>query len=117
MSASTSTSTSSRLSIAAAPGGSFLLEDRAPGEVFTPEDFSEEQRQIAATAERFARQEILPALEDIEHKKPGVLQELMRKAAELGFAAIDIPEEYGGIGMDKTTSGLVADHLSIVASF
>ncbi len=117
MSASTSSSTFSQLSIAAAPGGSFLLEERAPEEVFTPEDFSEEQRQIAATAERFARQEILPALDDIEHKKSGVLQGLMRKAAELGFSSIDIPEEYGGMGMDKTTSGLVADHLSIVASF
>jgi len=117
MSASTSTTTFSQHSIAAAPGGSFLLEERAPDEVFTPEDFSEEQRQIAATAERFARQEILPALDDIEHKKPGVLEDLMRKAAELGFAAIDIPEEYGGLGMDRTTSGLVADRLSIVASF
>src|SRR6185437_16846285 len=97
MSASTSTTTFSQHSIAAAPGGSFLLEERAPDEVFTPEDFSEEQRQIAATAERFARQEILPALDDIEHKNPGVLEDLMRKAAELGFAAIDIPEEYGGL--------------------
>ena len=100
-----------------AAGGSFLLESRTPAEVFTPEDLTEEQRQIAATAARFARQEILPAADDIEHKKPGVLEDLMRKAAELGFTSIDIPEACGGMGMDKTTSALVADHISVLASF
>jgi alkylation response protein AidB-like acyl-CoA dehydrogenase len=101
----------------AAPGGSFLLESRNPAEVFTPEDLSEEQHQIAATATRFAREEILPAAEAVEQKKPGILEDLMRKAAELGFTAIDIPEEYGGMGMDKTTSALVADHIAVLASF
>ena len=103
--------------IAPAAGGSFLLESRSPGEIFTLEDLTDEQRQIAATAFRFGREEILPATADIEHKKPGVLEDLMRKCAELGFTAIDIAEEYGGMGMDKTTSALVADHLSVLASF
>jgi alkylation response protein AidB-like acyl-CoA dehydrogenase len=110
-------STSAISLIAAAAGGSFLLESREPEEVFTPEDLTEEQRQVAATAESFARQEILPALNDIEHKKPGLLEELMRKAAELGFTSIDVPEEYGGMDMDMVTSALVADHLSVLASF
>ncbi len=101
----------------AAKGGSFLVENRTPAEVFTPEDLSEEQRQMAATVAQFARDEILPAAEDIEEKKPGVLAALMRKAAELGFASVDIPEEYGGLGMDKTTSTLITDHLSVLASF
>ena len=101
----------------AAKGGSFLVENRTPTEVFTPEDLSEEQRQMAATVAQFARDEILPAAEDIEAKKPGVLAALMRKAAELGFASVDIPEEYGGLGMDKTTSTLITDHLSVLASF
>ncbi|HEV2324112.1 MAG TPA: acyl-CoA dehydrogenase family protein [Terracidiphilus sp.] len=103
--------------IVPAAGGSFLLESRSPAEVFTPEDLSEEQRQIAATAARFGRQEILPVTDDVEHKKPGALEELMRKAAELGFTAIDIPEAYGGMGMDATTSALVADHIAVLASF
>jgi butyryl-CoA dehydrogenase len=101
----------------AAAGGSFLLETRTPAEIFTPEDLNEEQRQIIATAAQFARDEILPAAADIEAKKPGVLPSLMRKAAELGFASVDIPEEYGGLGMDKTTSTLITDHLSVLASF
>jgi butyryl-CoA dehydrogenase len=103
--------------IVAAAGGSFLLESRAPAEVFTPEDINEEQRQIAATAAQFARDEILPNAADIESKQAGVLAGLIRKAGELGFVSVDIPEEYGGMGMDKITSTLVTDHLSTLASF
>jgi alkylation response protein AidB-like acyl-CoA dehydrogenase len=103
--------------IVPAPGGSFLLETRTPDEIFTPEDLNEEQRQIAATAAQFARDEILPAAAAIEAKQPGVLPALMRKAGELGFASVDIPEEYGGVGMDKVTSTLITDHLSVLASF
>jgi butyryl-CoA dehydrogenase len=102
--------------IAAAAGGSFLLETRAPSEIFTPEDFNEEQRQIAATAAQFAREEILPNAEAIEAKQPGVLPSVLRKAGELGFTSVDIPEDYGGMGMDKVSTILVADHLSILAS-
>jgi butyryl-CoA dehydrogenase len=103
--------------IVAAAGGSFLLETRIPAEVFTPEDLNEEQRQIAATAAQFAREEILPNIAAIEVKKPGVLAGLMRKAGELGFTSVDIPEEYGGMGMDKTTSTIVTDHLSVLGAF
>jgi len=103
--------------IVAAAGGSFLLEIRTPAEIFTPEDLNEEQRQIASTAAQFARDEILPLAAAVEAKEPGVMQRLMRKAGELGFAAVDIPEEYGGVGMDKTTSMLITDHLSVLASF
>jgi alkylation response protein AidB-like acyl-CoA dehydrogenase len=110
-------STLSASPIIAAAGGSFLLETRTPAEVFTPEDLNEEQRQIAATATQFAHEEILPQAAAIEAKLPGVLAGLMRKAGELGFTSVDIPEEYGGMGMDKTTSTLVTDHLSVLASF
>ena len=103
--------------IIAAAGGSFLLETRTPAEIFTPEDLNEEQRQIAATAAQFARDEILPLAAAVEAKEPGVIAGLMRKAGELGFTAVDIPEEYGGVGMDKITSTLITDHLSVLASF
>ena len=78
-----STLTASPIVVAA--GGSFLLESRTPAEIFTPEDLNEEQRQIAATAAQFARDEILPAVDAIEAKEPGVLRGLLRKAADLGF--------------------------------
>jgi alkylation response protein AidB-like acyl-CoA dehydrogenase len=101
----------------AASGGSFLLETRAPEEVFTPEDLTEEHRQIAATAAQFAREEIAPATEALEAKEPGRLRAVMQKAAALGFTSVDIPEEYGGMGMDKTTSTLITDNISVLASF
>jgi butyryl-CoA dehydrogenase len=110
-------STLAASSIVPAAGGSFLLESRAPAEIFTPEDLNEEQRQIAATAAQFARDEILPAAPAIEAKQPGVLSGLLRKAGELGLTAVDIPEEYGGMGMDKVSSTLITDHLSVLASF
>jgi butyryl-CoA dehydrogenase len=103
--------------IVAAAGASFLLEMRTPAEVFTPEDLTEEQRQIATTAARFAREEILPAAAAIEAKEPGVLAAMLRKSAELGFTAAEIPEEYGGMGLDKISSTLIYDHISVLASF
>ena len=103
--------------IVAAAGGSFLLETRTPAEVFTPEDLNEEQRQIASTAAQFAREEVLPAADAIEAKQPGVLRSKLVKAAELGFSSVDIPEKFGGMGMDKVSSTVITDHLSVLASF
>jgi len=103
--------------VVTAKGGSFLIESRTPAEVFTPEDMSEEQREMAATVAQFAREEILSRAAEIEAKKFGVLADLLRKCAELGFTAVDIPEEYGGLGMDKTTSTIVTDYMSVLASF
>src|SRR6202789_4147154 len=103
--------------VVAAAGGSFLLEARTPAEVFTPEDLNEDQRQIASTAGQFAREEILPAADAIEAKEPGVLRSKLVKAAELGFTSVDIPEEYGGVGLDKVSSTVISDHISVLASF
>jgi len=103
--------------ILAAIGGSFLIESRTPAEVFTPEDLNEEHRQFAATAAQFAREEILPAADAIEAKKADVLVGLMRKAGELGFTGIEIPEELGGMGLDKISATIITDHLSVLASF
>jgi butyryl-CoA dehydrogenase len=101
----------------AAAGGSFLLEKRTPAEVFTPEDLNDEQRQIASTAAQFAREEVLSAADAIEAKAPGVLRSKLVKAAELGFSSVDIPEKFGGMGMDKVSSTVITDHLSVLASF
>jgi alkylation response protein AidB-like acyl-CoA dehydrogenase len=110
-------STVASLPIVAAAGGSFLIESRTPTEIFTPEDLNEEQRQFASAAAQFAREEILPATAEIEGKKTGVLAALMRKAGDLGFTGIEIPEEYGGMGLEKISSTVITDHLSVLASF
>jgi alkylation response protein AidB-like acyl-CoA dehydrogenase len=110
-------STVAGLPVVAAAGGSFLIESRTPADIFTPEDLNEEQRQFAATAAQFAREDILPAVADIEDKKQGAMAALIRKAGELGFTAVEIPEEYGGMGLDKVGSTVITDHLSVLASF
>jgi alkylation response protein AidB-like acyl-CoA dehydrogenase len=99
------------------PGGSFLIEERLPDEIMTPEDFSEEQRQIARTATEFVRNEVLPAADEIEAKHFDVTRALLKKAGDLGLMAVDIPEAYGGLAMDKVTSAIVGDHLSQLGSF
>src|SRR5437763_13656849 len=91
-------------------GGSFLIEDRRQEECFFPEDFTEEHKQIAATADEFATNEIVPNIEAIEAKQFEVTRGLLKKASDLGLAAVDIPEEYGGMEMDKTTSEIISDY-------
>ena len=110
------TATDSRL-IKKATGGSFLIEETRPQEIFTPEDFSEEHVHIAKTATEFSNNEVLPAAADIEAKNFEVTRQLLRKAGELGLLAVDIPEAYGGLEMDKVTSALIAESLNKSASF
>src|SRR6266481_4633307 len=98
-------------------GGSFLIEEHKLDDVFTLEDLSEEHRQIAQTTQEFAQNEILPNVEKIEHKEFAVTRELIRKACEIGIANVDIPEEYGGSEMDKISSSIIAEHLSVSGSF
>src|SRR5438105_13418698 len=93
-------------------GGSFLLEERKPSEVFTPEDFSDQHQLIAQTAEDFAVNEILPQVERIEKKEFAVTRELLKKASDLGLTSVDVPEEYGGAEMDKVSSAIIADRIS-----
>jgi len=99
------------------PGASFLVSDLAPHDCFFSEDFSEEQRQIAATTADFAEKEIAPASDAIEAKDFAVVRRLLREAAELGLTSVDIPEEYGGLEMDKVTSAIVAENIARQGSF
>src|ERR1039457_4238474 len=93
------------------PGGAVLISDAAPADCFFPEDFSEEQRQIAQTTAEFATNEVLPAHDAIEAKDFAVTRRLIREASELGLTSVDIPEEYGGLEMDKVTSAIVAEKI------
>ena len=98
-------------------GASFLLEERKTHEVFTPEDFTEQHQLIAQTAEDFAVKEILPNIGKMEHKDFSVTRDLLKKAGELGLSAVDIPEAYGGMEMDKVTSAIIGDHIAKYAGF
>jgi alkylation response protein AidB-like acyl-CoA dehydrogenase len=98
-------------------GGSFLIEEHSTDQVFTPEDLTEEHQQIARTTEEFARNEILPNVEKIEHKDWALTRELLRKACEIGIANVDIPEQYGGSDMDKISSSLINEYIAVSGSF
>jgi len=93
-------------------GGAFLIEPISPQEVFTPEDFSEEHRLISKAVTEFVEGELEPVAEDIEEKKEGLLASLIKKAGELGFLSADIPEEYGGQGLDKVSSLLMMEKMA-----
>ncbi len=98
-------------------GGGFLIEERTPEEVFTPEDFTEQHLLIAQTAEEFADKEIVPNIEKLEHKDFAVSRELLRKAGELGLSGVDVPEAYGGMELDKVTSAIIADRIAKYGGF
>jgi alkylation response protein AidB-like acyl-CoA dehydrogenase len=98
-------------------GASFLLEERQPSEVFTPEDFNEQHQLIAQTTEDFAQNEIIPNIEKIEHKDFSVTRDLLKKAGELGLTAVDVPEAYGGMEMDKVTSAIIGERIAKYAGF
>ncbi len=99
------------------PGGSFLITDAVPADCFFPEDFTDEHKQIAETTANFAINEIMPASDQIEAKDFSVTRRLLKEAADLGLTAVDIPEEYGGLELDKASSAIVAENISKQASF
>jgi len=98
-------------------GGSFLLGERQTADVFTPEDFSDQQQMIGQTTEEFAINEILPQAEKIEHKDYSVSRALLKKAGDLGLSGVEVPEAYGGLEMDKVTAAVIADHMAKYAGF
>ncbi len=98
-------------------GGSFLIEDTPPEEVFTPEDFREEHKMIIKTTEDFVKNEVTPHLEQLEHKDFGLARRLMRQAGELGLLGADIEEKYGGGEIDSIASLLICEHCVGSGSF
>ena len=90
-------------------GGSFLIEERTPEEVFTPEDFTEEHHMIAETARQFMDNEVRPRVPELEKKDWKLARELVQKASELGLTGANIAEEYGGLGLDQTSGVLIGE--------
>ncbi len=98
-------------------GGSFLIERTTAEEVFTPEDFSAEQLLYAKTARDFIENEVLPRNEEIEAKNLELSVGLLKQAGELGLLMADVPEEYGGLGLDKASTALIVENLAGQGSF
>src|ERR671939_2223258 len=98
-------------------GGSFLIEERTPEEVFTPEDFTEEHRMIADTARQFMDNEVRPRIEELEKKDWKLARELVQKGAELGFIGATVPEEYGGLRLDQVSARIIGEARGRAAPF
>ncbi|WP_347374515.1 acyl-CoA dehydrogenase family protein [Aequorivita sp. Q41] len=93
-------------------GGQFLVKETKAEDVFTPEDFSEEQKMMRDSVKEFVDREIWPNKERFEHKDYALTEEIMRKAGDLGLLGVAVPEEYGGLGMGFVTTMLVCDYIS-----
>ncbi|HEY8346804.1 MAG TPA: acyl-CoA dehydrogenase family protein, partial [Symbiobacteriaceae bacterium] len=97
-------------------GGSFLLQAQRPEDVFMPEEITQEQRMIAETARSYA-EKVRGMLPEIEKDKPGKSRPLLREAGELGLLGLEVPEQYGGLGLDKITATVVGEQLSLAGPF
>ena len=97
-------------------GGGFLFQETCVP-IMSPEAFTDDQRSYAEMARKFSEKEILPRVDEIESNGLEVIPGLLRKAGELGLLMVDIPEEYGGLGLGKTTSMMIAEQFSRVGTF
>jgi len=98
-------------------GGEFLITDVAPEEVFTPEDFTDEHSMILETAKDFVEKEIYPNIDKLEEKDHELVLSLLGKAGELGLLGTDVPEDCGGLGLDKVSTTIVAEAMGTAAAF
>jgi alkylation response protein AidB-like acyl-CoA dehydrogenase len=98
-------------------GGAWLLESTPASAVLTPEKLTEEHRLIGQTTEQFVEQEAAPALDRLEQHDWSVARALLKRCGELGLLGVDVPEEYGGLALDKVTSLIVSERMSKAASF
>ena len=98
-------------------GGSFLIEDVTYDQVFTPEDYTDEHKMIAKTTEDYVINEVLPQVPYLEKHEFERSVKLLHQAGELGLLGVDVPEEYGGLGLDKVSSALIAEKMSIAGGF
>jgi alkylation response protein AidB-like acyl-CoA dehydrogenase len=98
-------------------GGGFLVEDLNGEDILTPEDFSEEHLMIAKTTEDFVVGEVLPVLDKLEDHEFDISVKLLKQAGELGLLGADVPEEYGGLGLDKISSSLITEKMARAGGF
>lgn len=98
-------------------GGEFLVKETKAEDIFIPEEFSEEQKMMASATLDFVEKEIQPITDRIESLEEGVMAGVMTKAGDLGLLGVNVPEEYGGLGMSFTTGMLIADIVASAGSF
>ncbi|QTN00229.1 acyl-CoA dehydrogenase [Sediminibacillus dalangtanensis] len=98
-------------------GGAFIIEDLEPDDIITPEDFTDEHHMIAKTTEDFVAGEVVPKIDQLENHEFEHSVQLLKQAGELGLLGVDVPEEYGGLGLDKISSSLITEKFSKAGGF
>lgn len=98
-------------------GGEWLIRESSPEQIFTPEDFNEEQKMIRDMCNQFLDAEIYPILDRIDNLEEGLMPSLVTKAGEQGLLSVSFPEEYGGLGKDFVTSTIINEYLGAGHSF
>ncbi len=93
-------------------GGSFIIKESNPNDIFTPEDFTEEHKMMKESVIEFVDREIVPKKQRFEQKDYKLTEEIMSKIGELGFLGVSVPEKYGGLGMGFVSTMLVCDYIS-----
>jgi alkylation response protein AidB-like acyl-CoA dehydrogenase len=100
-----------------ARGGAWLLEESEASAVFTPEKMTDEHRLMAQATDEFIDGEVLSHLDELENKNWQLARSMVRRAGELGLLGVNVPEEYGGVDLDKVSSLIVSEHIARSASF
>lgn len=98
-------------------GGEWLTKESLPADIYTPEDFTEEEKMIRDMCDQFLDAEVYPILDRIDNLEPGLMKSLVSKAGEQGLLSVSFPEEYGGLGKDFVTSTIVNEYLGAGHSF
>ena len=98
-------------------GGAFLVEDLVGEDIITPEDFTDEHEMIAKTTEDFVEKEVFPVIDEIENHEFDHSVKLLKQAGELGLLSADIPEEYGGLNLDRISSSLITEKFARAGAF
>ncbi len=98
-------------------GGSFLVSQTDPSKVFTPEDFSDEQKMVYDTAYAFVNEQILPVMDRLETKEPGLSEMLLKQCGDLGMLGLEVPEEYEGYYMDKVCTAICCEAMGLAGGF
>ena len=98
-------------------GAHFLFEDQLPSSVYTPEDFTEEQKMIRQSVDQFIDQEFMPVSDRLEAGEHSLNVSLLKSLGELGFLGTHMPETYGGLGMDTNTNTIITEALGRSGAF
>ncbi|GGN61802.1 acyl-CoA dehydrogenase family protein [Oceanobacillus indicireducens] len=98
-------------------GGAFLIEELTGEDIITPEDLTDEHKMIAKTTEEYVNNEVVPLIDKLENHEFEHSVELLKKAGELGLLGADVPEAYGGLGLDKISSSLITEKMAPAGGF